>query len=148
MARGLRVRKVGEISFNELDSDTEDDVIASLRYLSWRDPRTIEEDLRNGPAILPIVEVNPEHIFDANRSVSDAKVEMYVEEFESGTEFPPVVIDSSRAPILALIEGGHRTDAATQAKMKKILAIDLAGHRLIELDDDRWTYDFKHARRP
>jgi hypothetical protein len=148
MARGPRVRKVGEISFTDLPEDTQDDVVSALRYLSWRDVRHIERDLQNGPAILPLVEVNPAAIFDPSRPVGAEKVKEYTEEFEGGTEFPPVVIDSSRAPFLALVEGGHRTKAATQAKVKKILAIDVAGYRLIELPDGNWTSDFKHARRP
>lgn len=148
MARGPRVRKVGEIPFTHLDDQTQADVVSALRYLSWRDVGKIDADLRNGPAILPIVEVNPAVIFDPARPVGAEKVAEYTGEFEGGTEFPPVVIDSSRAPFLALVEGGHRTKAATLAKVKKILAIDVAGYRLIELPDKSWTSDFKHARRP
>lgn len=148
MARGPRVRKVGEIPFNKLPDDTQDDVVSALRYLSWRKPWQIEAELQYGPAVVPIVEVNPASIFDPKRPVDPEKVKEYTEEFEGGTEFPPVVIDSSRAPFLALVEGGHRTKAATLAKVKKILAIDVAGYRLIELPDGNWTADFKHARRP
>jgi ParB-like nuclease family protein len=148
MARGPRVRKIGEIAFTDLPEDTQDDVVSALRYLSWRDSRHIERDLQNGPAILPVVEVNPAAIFNPDRPVDAEKVKEYTEEFEGGNEFPPVVIDSSRAPFLALVEGGHRTKAATQAKVKKIPAIDVAGYRLIELSDGEWTSDFKYARRP
>lgn len=130
----------------QLDDDTKDDVVSALRYLSWRDVRKIEPDLES--AILPLVEVNPEVIFNADRPVDKERVEKYVEEWKSGTEFPPVVIDSSKSPFLALVEGGHRTASAVQAKKKRILALDLAGHRLNELDDDRWVYDFQRARRP
>jgi hypothetical protein len=43
-----------------------------------------------------------------------------------GVKFPPIVIDSSKGQVSALIEGRHRTEGAILAYKKRILAIDLA----------------------
>lgn len=126
--KGTKVRKVGDIRFDELDAEIQTDVVASLAYVlaPWRrspnpdiQMTSFQEEvltlLANGPAVLPLVEVSPEAIFDPNRGVSRNVVENYLEAMGEGDDFPPVVIDSSKPPALALLEGGHRTAAAVEA---------------------------------
>lgn len=140
-----RIRPLGSVPYDELPGDIQHDVVAAVAVLTKEDEDEVRIGLENGPSMLPLVGVSPNAIFDANRSVSEPVVEAYAQALREGTKMPPVLIDSSRAPILALIEGGHRVAAAVHAGVPEISAIDLAAPRIVKREGLE-SYEF--GKRP
>jgi hypothetical protein len=146
MTMPTKVDKIGEVAFTELPGDIQSDVRASVAHLTGEDEEDVKIGLENGPAMLPLVEVDPESIFDPNRAVSELAVESYVAALVAGVGMPPVVVDSSKDPAAALMEGGHRTAAAVEARLKKIVAVDVAQPRVIKTEEGLETYSFRLSR--
>ena len=136
-----KVRKAGMALYTELPEDIQDDLISVLAGLTEEDDDEVRVGLENGPAVLPLVWVKAADIHDPNQRVSELAVESYAVALKAGDQFPPVIIDSSKAPILALEEGRHRTAAAVLASVPEILAIDVAGARIVEREGVE-TYAF------
>lgn len=148
----------GQISYDDLDSESKIDLAYAIGYKTGEVREESDEEglaevkigLENGPAILPIVMVDPSLLLKASfrRSISKVAARKYAAEMVAGACFPPVVIDSDRRSDV-LREGGHRTLAATMAKIQEIPAIDIAGTRVVFIGEGRErliTYDFKRKR--
>jgi hypothetical protein len=145
----MKVRRVGEVPYADLDEETATDVALSIGWKTGEiegeeDDAGLEEvraGLDNG-TILPLVEVDAKVLLKSSpgRSTSKSVVREYAHQMDAGTEFPPVVIDSSLKKN-NLIEGGHRTSAA--AKLGAIIkAIDIAGVRIRKQQDGLELYAF------
>lgn len=139
-----RVKSWGNISYEDLSPESRDDVISSIAYITGESEDEVKVGLENGPALLPLVFVSPKLIyFEEGRGRSKRTVEQYAAGWSRGDEFPPVTIDSSKSLPYALIEGGHRVASAILAGVAKILAIALAGVRVVKTPEGLETYGFK-----
>lgn len=137
------VEPIGNVVFTDLEPEIQDDVVASLATDVFDEPEDdVRAGLENGPAALPLILVDPNDIYDGSRNVSESVVEAYAQSFREGDEFPPVVIDSSRPGAIALLEGGHRTAAAVDARVPRIVALDLAGARIVKTPEGLETFSF------
>jgi stage III sporulation protein SpoIIIAA len=147
----MKVQRIGEVSYADLDEETQTDVALSIGFKTGEIQGDYDEDgleavrigLDNGPSLLPLVLVDPKALLKASpgRSISKVAVRKYVLEMSSGVEFPPVVIDSSLKKDI-LIEGGHRTSAAVRSGLETIKAIDIADIRVAKQEDGLETYVF------
>lgn len=146
----MKIKRVGEVPYADLDEETATDVALSIGFKTGEiegdeDDAGLEEvrtGLENG-AILPLVEVNAKALLKSSpgRRTSKPVVWSYADEMDAGTEFPPVVVDSSLKKN-NLIEGGHRTSAA--AKIGAVIkAIDIAGVRIRKQEDGLEVYSFR-----
>jgi hypothetical protein len=133
------IKRIGEVSYDELDSETKDDVVHSIMAIT--DEEDVRIGLENGPSVLPLVAVDPTLIYSHRQGFSEDIAEDYANFWRRGAAFPPVVIDSSRVP--PLIEGRHRIAAAVKAGIRKIVAIDLAGVHVKKTPDGFETYGFR-----
>lgn len=145
----MKIKRIGEVPYADLDEETATDVAMSIGWKTGEiegeeDDAGLEEvraGLDNG-SILPLVEVDAKALLKSSpgRRTSKPVVRDYADEMEAGTEFPPVVIDSSLKKNI-LIEGGHRTSAA--AKIGAVIqAIDIAGVRVRKQGDGLELYVF------
>lgn len=145
----VKISRIGEVSYDELSEDIQTDVALAIGWATGEiegdeDDAGLEEvraGLENG-SVLPLVEVDAKALLKSSpgRRTSKPVVREYADEMEGGTEFPPVVIDSSLKKN-NLIEGGHRTSAA--AKIGAVIkAIDIAGVRIGRQGDGLETYVF------
>lgn len=139
----VKVAPAGSVSWLALDEQTRDDVVFSVVDITGEDWEDVKAGLLNGPAKLPLVMVKPASIFRKSWSVglTDDVVKAYADYWRDKNEFPPVVIDSSRRP--PLLEGRHRTTSAVKARVKEIVAIDLAGIHVMKTRDGLETYGFQ-----
>jgi hypothetical protein len=133
------------VRFDELDPETQDDVIHSIARITKEDQDDVRTGLENGPASLPLVTVDPSWAWGSlppkDRAVSPVVVKKYKEAWLRGDEFPPIVIASDdRIP---LHEGLHRAASAIRAGIRKIPAIDLAGVEVAETPEGLETYRFR-----
>lgn len=147
----MKVRRVGEVSYADLDEETQTDVALSIGFKTGeiRDDyddaglESVRAGLGNGPSLLPLVEVDPRALLKTSprRRISTLAVLKYAAMMSSGAEFPPVVIDSSLKRHV-LVEGGHRTSAAAWIGLETIRAIDIAGVQVAKQEDGLETYFF------
>lgn len=121
------VKMVGVVPWGDLDEETKADVIVGIREVTG----DYNYGLENG-TLLPLVKVPPLEISDPNQRMREGLAETYADKMKGGVQFPPVIIDSSKGQVAALIEGRHRTEAAILAMKKWILAIDLSGIRIAQ----------------
>ena len=152
----MKVQRIGEVPYDELSEDIQTDVALAIGWATGEiegdeDDAGIEEvraGLDNG-TVLPLVEVDPKALLKSSpgRRTSKPVVRDYADEMGAGTEFPPVVIDSSLKKNV-LIEGGHRTSAwnvtraAARAGLDVIKAIDIAGVKVGKQGDGLEIYVF------
>lgn len=154
----MRIRKIGEISYAELDSETQTDVSYAIGFKTGEVREEGDQEalanvtirLQNGPSVLPLVLVDPAALLRSSQDRAFSKVvaRKYAAEMRAGAKFPPIVIDSDKRTNV-LVEGGHRTLAATIAGLSEIPAIDIAGARIAPVWEggERFeTYDFKRRR--
>lgn len=120
------VKPSGKVPFVDLDEETQDDVVIGIKVVTGDFKDHIRIRLENG-SVLPLVKVDPLEISDPNQNISEGRAEDYADAMRDGAKFPPIIIDSSKGQVAALIEGRHRTEGAILARKKRILAIDLAG---------------------
>lgn len=147
----MKVQRVGEVSYDDLDEETQTDVALSIGFKTGEIQgdydeaglETVRIGLENGPSLLPLVLVNPKILLKVSpgRSISKTAARKYAREMSSGVEFPPVVIDSDLKKDV-LVEGGHRTLAASIADLESIKAIDIAGVRTEKQEDGLEVYVF------
>lgn len=147
----MKVKRIGEVPYADLDEETQTDVALSIGFKTGEIHGDYDDDglesvrigLDNGPSLLPLVLVDPKALLKVSpgRSISKTAARKYAREMSSGVEFPPVVIDSDLKKDI-LIEGGHRTLAASMADLKSIKAIDIAGVQAAKHEDDYWIYVF------
>jgi hypothetical protein len=142
----LKLKKIGEVEFDDISEDSGEDIIRSIAQLTKEDEEEVQATLENG-TLLPLVLVSPVELMERTEGipVSGSVVDEYAEEWDSGTRFPPVIINSVSEKD-ALIEGAHRTASAIQAGIGMIEAIDIADIRVVTIKGVK-VYDFKHARR-
>lgn len=147
----MKVQRIGEVSYADLDEETQTDVALSIGFKTGEIQgdydevglETVRTGLENGPSLLPLVLVDLKALLKASsgRSIRKVAARKYAREMSSGVEFPPVVIDSSLKKDI-LIEGGHRISAASIARLESIKAIDIAGIRVAKQEDGLETYVF------
>ncbi len=148
--KAIDVQRIGFIRYDQLDDETRFDVRASIQRLTGEDLDDIEVGLQNGPAVLPLVLVDPRVVWKKlpprRRAASPTAVRVYKEVWLQAEEFPPIVIVSDAKPPHHLQEGFHRTASAIEAKIPLVKAIDLAGIRVVKMENGLETYNFLSSR--
>ena len=125
----------GSLQFNDASPEVQDDVVAVISgdpESSNEDALEVREILSNG-ATLPLVSLQPKSMVSvlSRRGMSRTVVEKYSQAWKNGADFPPIVIDSRKK----IIEGGHRAAGAILAGIPRIMAINVAGARIVETED-------------
>lgn len=124
---GLRVvEPAGLVPWEDLDSEVQEDVLISIKTRTGIPKDYTRKRFDSEPPLLQLVNVDPLEIEDPNQNLSEGLIEDYAQAMKRRRKFPPVIIDSRLGPVVALIEGRHRTAAAIMARKPRILAIDIA----------------------
>lgn len=147
------MRLLGLVWYDDLDSGTQFDIVESVARITKEGTDEVAAGMGNGPAILPVVPINPRKFVAQCRKergtypVSQTAVKLYAAEYRKGTNFPPVVIDSDAKTLCGMLRGGfHRVAAAAVAGIGEIPAVDVAGARVVTILGELETYDFKKHR--
>lgn len=139
--KSVKAKHVRSEDFEDLDGDTQEDVVRGITALTGEYEEDVRERLDLG-ARLNIVLANPKILMEKTPGypVNSEVYAEYLDAWLSGANFPPVIIDSSKKDD-PLIEGGHRTASAADANVGMIQAVDLAGLRVVERNGVN-VYDF------
>lgn len=127
----LEMEPAGVAIYDNLDTDAQED-IAQCVARKLRFPKFDIRKLLRGTEI-PVWLVDPTKLIgDEGRSVRTEDVREYRRLLALDLRsMPPVLIDSdSEAMEYPLCEGGHRTVAAIEEGLSRILAIDVGGVRI------------------
>lgn len=127
----LEMERAGVALFDNLDTDAQEDIVQCVGN-KLRFPKSDISKVLRGMGI-PVWLVDPTKLIgDEGRSVRTEDVREYRRLLSRDLRsMPPVLIDSdSEAQEYPLCEGGHRTVAAIEEGLPRILAIDVGGVRI------------------
>lgn len=125
----MKVERIRSENFDNLRGDTQADIVRAISSRTGKFEEDVWAKVGGVGIRVNVVLVSPKKLLAKTPGypINDDVVNEYIEAWASGADFPPIIIDSSAKE--PLIEGGHRTVSAARAGVKKIRAVDLAGHK-------------------